>query len=723
MTVKVDPVAAGSAHNLNARSKITIEDLKTKHGTEVDGRLIKNDKVVVEGSCAEIMLGKFTTKFRIMWEPVVFTFSFSKKELQSGPIETLQDRFEQLDIKLLTEYHHKWTTHVVSKKRNTVKALQALVDARYIVTETFLDAVVKAAYSPDDTQTCVLEQNFDKWPDAKEHVPSPGGEPKQHTADIYYPDTGRADVFEGYTFIFYDRSQYENLMPAVNAGGGKTLLEEVVAGKTEPESFARRVEEVAGEKGLGSFEDGSEGKGVVLVRYIPSKGDQVQWYANFFTSVSLLLDHRPIDQNEFLEAILIKDASILRRPLEIESSTATQDRAPGSRSAQVSRSERSSQSEYREQASQSVEPATAQPAPRRGRRGPVKRRFVGFDNDSDDATMADAPAAAAPPPPPVEDSIPVSDEEGLFVSQQFSQQDQPASTKAQKRHAPQDDLMEGMAPAAARFKRQRLAERDDFAVPDPEPESETPAAQEPKTKIKKEVDISAQLYQHRQMEEERARREKEDLANLPDDVDLAEIRRLNIVEEMDIRRPGMARTREQDVADGRWNPKWNGMKNFKKFRKRGEVTGARQPVKQLIQLQEVKNKEFGVGDDFWLEDEGTQKRHRSSQRSVETREEAPPPPPPPQLRGRAARVIGSESEDEDEELPAVSEISAQPSRTRVGSQASTRQTTLNKRPAPTSESATEQAPKRARPTRRAAAADESDDSDDELKFRFGRRRK
>ena len=64
MTIKVDPVAAGSAHNLNARSRITIEDLKTKHGTEVDGRLIKNDKVVVEGSCAEIMLGKFSTKFR-----------------------------------------------------------------------------------------------------------------------------------------------------------------------------------------------------------------------------------------------------------------------------------------------------------------------------------------------------------------------------------------------------------------------------------------------------------------------------------------------------------------------------------------------------------------------------------------------------------------------------------------------------------------------------------
>ena len=64
MTIKVDTVPAGNAHNLNARSRITIEDLKTKHGTEVDGRLIKNDQVVLEGSSAEIMLGKFATKFR-----------------------------------------------------------------------------------------------------------------------------------------------------------------------------------------------------------------------------------------------------------------------------------------------------------------------------------------------------------------------------------------------------------------------------------------------------------------------------------------------------------------------------------------------------------------------------------------------------------------------------------------------------------------------------------
>jgi hypothetical protein len=284
--------------------------------------------------------------------------------------------------------------------------------------------------------------------------------------------------------------------------------------------------------------------------------------------------------------------------------------------------------------------------------------------------------------------------------------------------------MEGMAPAVARFKRQRLAEQDKFASPDPEPQSEIPAARNAKTKVKKEVDISAHLNQHRQREEERARQEKEDLANLPDDVDLAEIRRLNIVEEMEIRRPGTARTREQDIADGRWNPKWNGMKNFKKFRKRGEATG-RPPVKQLIQLQEVKNKEFGVGDDFWLEDEEKQRRNRNSQRSVETREEETlPPPPPPPSRGRAARVVDSESgeEDEDEDLPTVSEISAQPSRSGV-SQTSTRQTTQKKRPAPAPDSATEQAPKRVRPTRRAAAAEESDDSDDELKFRFGRRRK
>lgn len=666
-----------------------------------------------------------TNRLRITWEPVVFAFSFTKKELQTDPLTALRDRFEQLDIKLLTDYQ-KTTTHVVSKKRNTAKGLQALINGKYIVNETFLDAVVRAAAFSEDSQMpdpSLLEQDFDRhWPDATQHLPPPGNEPVQHSDSTYGPDPERKVVFEGYTFIFYDKSQFDNLLAPITAGGGKALLGEVTPNETEVDEFVRYVKNVAGEKGLGAFDDGSEGRGVVLVRYLPSKGALVQWYADFITAVSLRLDHRPIEQGEFLEAILIKDASILRRSLEVESSQNTQEPQRASRRAQESASSTSNVG-TQGRTSESVD--DLQPAPRRGRtRRPVKKRFAGFDDA--DVDMDDIPPPSAPP---------VEDESGLFVSQDpdapidhdGSNNTRPSQKRRRASPLPEDDLMSGMAPSAARFKRQRLERGEDLSVPDPEPEEE-PAPSEPKKKIKKEFDILAMAAQNRELEEARARAEKEDLANLPDDVDLAEIRRLNIVEEMEVRAPAaQTRTRDQDIADGRWNPKWNGMKNFKKFRRHGQATG-RLPARVIVPLTEVKNKEFGVGDDYWLEDEDTQRKKKTASQPS-GREPEPSAPASGRSAPRSSRVVVSESSEEEEE---VEEMPAPaPSRTRSSraapsqSQQNTRTQTsrssqASKRTA--AEPAKEQPAKRTRATRKVFEVADSDDSDDELKFRFGKRR-
>jgi hypothetical protein len=642
----------------------------------------------------------------------------------------------------LTEYHVKWTTHVVTKKRNTAKGLQALINGKYIVTESFLDAVVRAAESPEDgdgTESSALEQDFDQsWPNALEHLPPPGGEPVQHSNETYAPDDGRKDIFEGYTFIFYDPTQYNNLLAPITNGGGKALLEHVTPDKTEVDDFIRYVKSVAGEKGLGSFEDGSEGKGVVLVRYVPAKGAHVEWYTNFFTSVSLRLDHRPIEQSEFLEAILIKDASILRRALQVESPADTEEpRAARSRRQETAPRVPPAEENNTPATGAEEVPETQQSAPRRPRgRRPVKRRFAGFD-DMDDIDMDDVPSAASGNGP----NAP-ADEGGLFVSQEPSQApDEPTDDRRSQRKRPappppEDELMEGMAPAAARFKRQRLERGDTFPSPSPEPEPETEAAAapEPKKKPKKEIDILAVAAQNRQQEEERARREKEDLANLPDDVDLAEIRRLNIVEEMEVRHPDSgARTREQDIADGRWNPKWNGMKNFKKFRRRGEAVG-RQPARNIVPLTEVKTKEFGVGDDYWLEDEGSQRKKKTGSQpsAMETQNSAPQSAAPPPLT-RVSRVVQSDSdedEEDDESSMAVDSVrsitrsgraAAPPTRASGVTSQSSRQTSQSKRAA-AEQPPREQAAKRPRQTRRALELPDSEDSDDELKFRFGKRR-
>ncbi|KAG9503972.1 hypothetical protein J7337_003933 [Fusarium musae] len=745
LTITVSPVDKGQAHNPRSRSTLTIEDLATKIGTVVNGEKIKGKRKV-----SRFIRSGVTplTVHSISWEPVVFAFSFTSKELQTDPLTTLRKRFEQFDIKLVTEYVES-TTHVVSKKRNTAKGLQALINGKHIVTETFLDAVAEVGNLADGAETTELsplEQDFaQNWPDAMQHLPPRGGEPVQHPDSTYAPDAGRRDIFEGYSFIFYDPVQYNNLLAPITSGGGKALLRNVVPEETSVDDFVQYVKSVAGEEGLGAFNDGSEGKGIVVVRFIPSKGGSVDWYVDFFRSVSLRLDHRPIEQSEFLEAILIKDASILRRPLEVESTHNTQHQAQALQDPEVANGTQHPAT----QAETSQAPEESQLAPRRGRtRRTVKRRFAGFggDDDDDDVDIDDIPTEPVPANQPTTRAATQNatqapaEEEGLFVSQE---PDAPLETlpssharsSQRKRRAsplPQDDLMDGMTTAAERFKRQRIERGEDLQEPAEQMETETAEKVPEPKKIKKEFDILAIAAQNREQEEARARAEKEDLANLPDDVDLAEIRRLNIVEEIEVRQPSNPRTREQDIRDGRWDPKWNGMKNFKRFRQRGEVTG-RQPVKTIVPLTQVKTKEFGIGDDYWLEDEEMERRKRNSSQAPGSQSQ-PSAPTAPSASSRSqkrayANVISDSSDEENNSVssvPATRTRGAQAaapqtqSQTKSRSQASQNTSQGSKRAA-AEPAAGQQPPKRSRPTRRAVEVADSD-SDDELKFRFGKRR-
>lgn len=130
-------------------------------------------------------------------------------------------------------------------------------------------------------------------------------------------------MFEGYTYIFYDQSQFNNLLAPITEGRGKALIRQVIPNETTVNEFVGYVKGVAGEKGLGEFEDGSEGKGVVVVKYSPAKSMTSPWYEKFCQEVAMHLDHRLIEQNEFLDAILNNDASVLRRPLPYEQQSGT----------------------------------------------------------------------------------------------------------------------------------------------------------------------------------------------------------------------------------------------------------------------------------------------------------------------------------------------------------------------------------------------------------------
>ena len=108
---------------------------------------------------------------------MVLSVSFSSKYSKAGKDQfgALRSHVEETDIKDTPNYIIDRTTHVVQGKRNTAKGLNAQINGKYIVTNSFIDALIYAITPTDldhDESLCPLEENFDKhWPDEMQHVP------------------------------------------------------------------------------------------------------------------------------------------------------------------------------------------------------------------------------------------------------------------------------------------------------------------------------------------------------------------------------------------------------------------------------------------------------------------------------------------------------------------------------------------------------------------------
>lgn len=719
----------------------------------------------------------------IRWRPVVLSFSFTSKELRADPWETLRESLEQLDIKYSSEYE-PLTSHVVSKKRNTSKGLQALINGKYIVTDTFISAIVDAATppaDPEDGTLSPLERDYNgNWPNPIHHLPPRGEEPSDRPADAYAPNERRQEVFEGYTFVFYEQKQYDNLFPAITHGKGKALFKHATPGKTDVDDFVRYVKEVAGEKGMGSFDDGSEGKGVVVVRYVPAKGGDYEWFAQFLTTFAQRLDHRPIDQREFLEAILACDASMLRRPLQEDTGPSRQaSRVPESTAPEPDTRMDIDEPEPQPQ-SAAPEPAEVQdiaplPARTRARRG-APMRFKGFDLDSDDESKPEISQLVDGTPPEPAPEPAAASQGSLFVSQRQESaepidldDDQTRTTRRPQRKRalsplPDHDesaFLDGIAPTAAAAKRRRIesgqapvapepAKEDEMVVDPPTPKKNAPAPRGRGKKAPTEADdILEAARQFRDQVDARAAAEKKALA-IADaaEVDFAQVRANHVIEECAVHFPKDTQNSDNGDRDGggRWDPRWNGRKNFKRFRKQGEAGGRAAP-RIIVGLEEVKPKEYGIGDDYWLEDESS--RRKESQRETQSQAQQPPVEVVDKARASALRrtVLAVDSSDEEEEEDTMGIVDPSPplSRSKAGksaekessrrsqllhTQSQSQATTTSssrasargvKRPAPPEPVNARVAKKaRAAPVRVEESAE--DDSDDELKFRFGRRR-
>ncbi|KAJ5496180.1 hypothetical protein N7463_008167 [Penicillium fimorum] len=657
MTIEISPVNPRDGLSPRARSNITITDLNSKKGTVVDERRIQGECKLEKSDEHVIQLAKYQHTLRIKWEPVVLTLSASSKAVRGeDPLAHVRSRLEDLDIKTVMDYIVDHTTHVVQRKRNTAKGLQALVNGKYIVDDSYIDALVYAA-TPGDLENveslCPLETDFElAWPDPNQHLPPPGKEPTQRPAAAFAPNPARLNVFEGYMFIFGDSAQFENLQGPITNGQGKALFYEVEDGVTTAADIVRFMKKAAGRKGVGSERHGPGG--VILVRF-RSKGDFEQWSIDIGNEVALMTDQRVIEQREFLDAILGNDASSLCRSLPTEDS-----------SSQISASTPAVDAEQRSQAisivSESVSPPIPEPnQPSKSQaKNPRVRAYVSKMKTFDDGfDMESIPAYA----PEEEDNTNLNSTQTMDVETHApSQAIHPLDTV--KEELEEEDTVADLLPGARAMKRRR-AEMTRY---NPEGEAVIPDSEAPKRKRPK-LDVLEAARKHRE-DEEQQRKEDTHPVNM-DDVDVDQLKNLAIVEEMDIpvRNPPI----REDESSYRWDDQWNGRKNFKKFRQKGEPRSRTRIQTVIVPLEEVTRKDYGIGDHYW----------GGNSAETDSRIEAEIP----------------DSEDHRDEVAPRSELSV----------------TARISPEPTPDPNPARRPKRPR-------EEHDSDSDDGLRFRFRRKR-
>ncbi|KAL5333895.1 hypothetical protein BJX70DRAFT_38994 [Aspergillus crustosus] len=549
-----------------------------------------------------------------------------------------------MDIKTIEDYVANVTTHVVQTKRNTAKGLLALVNGNHIVDYSFVDAL-EYATNPSDLENLEslspLEADFEAtWPDEREYLPPPGKEVVNCTDEGFAPNPDRVNVFDGYSFVFLDIAQKQLLEEPITNGHGKALHFEVTEGVTTPEEIVQFMRNAAGQKKLGPEGDGPGGVGLVRFR---SKTQSEEWFIQLDNEVALMTDQRVIEQNEFLNAILGNDASVLCRPLpqelRLEPTPESTPALPSSEDVQVVADSQPSED-------------ISQPSKRI--KGSRVRKYVSKMKAFDDGFDINSIPSYAPDVEETIDNLPP-----------MSMQDPPEVLSQQiDSFQEEEDVVSSLLPGATAMKRLR-AETSQRSMGQPNSNTKS---EEPRPKRQK-LDVLEAARQHREAEEDAARQRRQQdeelLQGSLKDLNVEQLKGLAIVEEMEM-------PAKKAIDDDRWDERWNGRKNFKKFRRKGEPSQPRRRIQAVIvPLEEVARKAFGIGEHYWVSthrstDQGPHERHQDEGISQMDSE-------PPQRQS----VVPSESE----------------------------KTTTT----------TQRSQKRVREER-------DSDSDDELRFRFRRRR-
>ncbi|KAH9822929.1 Sedoheptulose-1,7-bisphosphatase [Teratosphaeria destructans] len=703
LTIEVADAPKSDSGLVQKRTELRLTD-DSKVGTKVDDQTITKETKVLGGSerdrrnVYEVRLGRYETVFKFEWVDIVLTCNQLKKKKVSGP-DTLEEKRSQLegsDIKVVTEWLGRESTHVVSKKRNTPTVLQALLQARWVVGYEFVDALANAVTRPTPETNCLLEEDFDAhWPKEADYgVPPKEGEEDPGNAMLLLPNVERSELFTDYTFVFLKQEQFDNLMPAVTSGGGKAVLCEAQAGQTD--KVIAYVRELAGKKDDSAYRlsQYTGGGGIVIVR-----SNQEHGRNEINAPIEVGLDQRAIEQSELMDVVLTLDTSLLTRRLPERSQSMApevngDDEPIGPGTLRSQRSQRMPQQVIEDapedRSAGSQPPTSAQPAPEpqqepgpgpepepeqarpverpaeqqstirkqpRWKRQPFKSTFEGF-GDFDVSQFAPAPTQQSDMEPPNEDSVEPSEvhsEKSMDVDS-TSQTVNGTQRSTRKRPAPSQepedaeeeaaDYLQGRGQEALKRRKTEAAKAavSSFSRVAVEADKATQEKAAPEKRRKeKQIDVKAELAKRREEEEERRRKDEEALKELHG-IDPSELKDLAKIETFDIPVREHAPSQAAGQRSERWNPKWDGRKNFKKFRPKGQranvnvssVTGARRVI---VTLEEVPRRGHGLGDEYWLETEAEnpcRNRGRKSQNKS-------------QSQSHSARSSRAAANDDDED--------------------------------------------------------------------------
>ena len=220
----------------------------------------------------------------------------------------------------------------------------------------------------------------------------------------------------------------------------------------------------------------------------------------------------------------------------------------------------------------------------------------------------------------------------MDVDVQASNVDNMQTQNPRKRSAPpsdeenEEDLIDSLLPATTAIKRRRLEEQEEAKRTGKKPtessflQSQLKIEPPKPKKVKKEMNIKDAVRERREAQEEAARQDEENLRETMEGMSVEEMKKLAVVEEMELpdRSDRPQRRDANGGDDARWDPAWNGRRNFKKFRRQGENINVRKGRSVMVPLEEVKKKDFGIGEDYWDEPDAKKKKRKEKERAAQS---------------------------------------------------------------------------------------------------------